>query len=87
MAPAAFATVNFPGTEQQIRKSKNSICHTPESPYYRRLKGYKVYNSMQDCLLSGGRKLKSEELESDAAATPLPPCDPRQAPTEAEEGA
>lgn len=72
---------NIP-TEEYVRKSKSGICHTTDSPYYRRLKGYMTYNSMQDCLVSGGRKLGDEEKEASSAATPLPPCDSRQKPAE-----
>lgn len=77
MTPLAQASSSL-GSEPYIRKSKSGICHTTSSPYYHRLKGYVTYNSMQDCLVSGGRELKETEKESANVATPLPPCDPRQ---------
>ncbi len=69
-------------TSDYIRKSKSGICHTTSSPYYHKLKGYFTYSSMQDCLVSGGRKLGKDEKENASAATPLPPCDARQEPSE-----
>jgi len=42
-----------------IKRSSSGICHPPESAYYDRTKNYKAYDSVQDCLASGGRLPKN----------------------------
>lgn len=39
-----------------VKKSYAGICHDENSLYYYRTKNYKVFNSMNDCINSGGRK-------------------------------
>lgn len=38
-----------------VKKSVNDICHSPGTTYYDRTKNFTSYNSIQDCLNSGGR--------------------------------
>lgn len=38
-----------------VKKSTNDICHEPGTTYYSRTKNYTAYNSIQECLNSGGR--------------------------------
>jgi len=40
----------------KVKKSITGICHEEDSTYYYRTKHYKIFNSMSDCLESGGRK-------------------------------
>jgi S1-C subfamily serine protease len=38
-----------------VKKSRSGICHDSSSRWYRRTKHYKAFDSIQDCLGSGGR--------------------------------
>ena len=38
-----------------VKKSRTSICHAPGTTYYARTQHYTGYDSLQDCLNSGGR--------------------------------
>jgi len=38
-----------------VKKSSTGICHAPGTTYYSRTKNYIAFNSVQDCLDSGGR--------------------------------
>jgi hypothetical protein len=38
-----------------VKKSSTGICHAPGTTYYARTKNYTAFNSVQDCLDSGGR--------------------------------
>lgn len=40
----------------KVKKSTTGICHEEDSTYYYRTKNYKIFNSIEDCLNSGGRK-------------------------------
>jgi len=40
----------------KVKKSNTGICHEDGSTYYYQTKNYKIYNSMDDCLNSGGRR-------------------------------
>jgi hypothetical protein len=54
LALATFAS----GADQSapaVKKSKNGICHDVQSPNYRRTKNFVAFNSMAECLESGGR--------------------------------
>jgi hypothetical protein len=44
--------------EPPVKKSKNGICHPKGGTYYDRTKNYMPYESMADCIKSGGRKPK-----------------------------
>lgn len=39
----------------QIKKSTNGICHAPGTTYYERTKNFTSFNSLDECLNSGGR--------------------------------
>jgi len=42
-------------TNPQVKKSTTGICHEIGSTYYSRTKNFTPYNSIDDCLNSGGR--------------------------------
>lgn len=43
-----------------VKKSKSNICHDVSSQYYQRTKNFIPYNSLDDCLKSGGRLPKGQ---------------------------
>lgn len=49
-APAAPAVV--------IKKSDSGICHDPSSPSYEKTKKFTPFNSMEECIKSGGKAPK-----------------------------
>ena len=38
-----------------VKKSKTNICHKKGSKYYDQTKHFKAYNTIKDCIDSGGR--------------------------------
>ena len=38
-----------------VKKSKTGICHKKESKYYEQTKHYEVFQSIDECINSGGR--------------------------------
>ena len=38
-----------------VKKSKTDICHKKGSKYYEQTKHFKAYNTIKDCIDSGGR--------------------------------
>ena len=38
-----------------VKKSSNDICHEKSSQYYKQTKKYESFNTIEDCLNSGGR--------------------------------
>ena len=38
-----------------VKKSKTDICHKKGSKYYDQTKHFKIYNTIKDCIDSGGR--------------------------------
>ncbi len=40
---------------EPVKLSRSGICHDTESPYYSRTKNFTAYDSLQQCLDSGGR--------------------------------
>lgn len=46
--------------DQIVKKSKSSICHAPDSPFYERTKNYTAYDTIGNCLSSGGRLPKGQ---------------------------
>lgn len=38
-----------------VKKSRNNICHAPESPNYQAVKNFTAYPNVDECLRSGGR--------------------------------
>lgn len=63
-APAAATTPAKPTTATkgapagQVKKSSSGICHEPGSEYYDRTKDFEPYNTLADCVKSGGRAPK-----------------------------
>src|SRR5215469_15924917 len=61
-----------------VKKSKNGICHDVQSPDYRRTKNFIAFDSMAECVESGGQHPKrsstAETHNSDSNA-PLPSLD------------
>ncbi len=53
---AAVASTLSPNSfADTVKKSRNAICHTPNSSYYDTVQNFKSFNSLQLCLDSGGR--------------------------------
>jgi endonuclease YncB( thermonuclease family) len=46
-------------TEGPIKKSQSNICHGPDTPSYRSLKHFTSYQTLEECIASGGRLPKS----------------------------
>ncbi len=44
--------------EPPVKKSNNNICHPKGGEYYSRTKNYRPYQTMEECMKSGGRKAK-----------------------------
>ncbi len=42
-------------TDLPVKKSTSSICHAPGTTYYAKTKNYTPYNTVDECLSSGGR--------------------------------
>ena len=38
-----------------VKKSKTNICHKKESKYYDQTKHFRAFNTIKDCIDSGGR--------------------------------
>jgi len=41
--------------QPEIKKSSIGICHEKGTNYYKNTKSFEAYNSLEDCLDSGGR--------------------------------
>ncbi|NWO07093.1 MAG: HNH endonuclease [Alteromonadaceae bacterium] len=70
-----FAVISIlastPLTAELIKKSKSGLCHPPESAWYDRTQSYTGFDSLQECLDSGGRlpsgiTLNSHDADSNA---------------------
>lgn len=48
-----------------VKKSKTNICHKKGSKYYDQTKHYRAYNSIKECINSGGRLRKKEIIQGD----------------------
>lgn len=46
-----------------VKKSSSGLCHGPTSPYYERTKKYEGFDSIEECLKSGGRVLDSQRSD------------------------
>lgn len=44
-----------PSSSGVVKKSTNDICHAPGTTYYEKTTNYTAYNSVDECLASGGR--------------------------------
>jgi len=47
---------DFLHIKPKVKKSNTSICHDEGSTYYYKTKAYEIFESMDECLNSGGRK-------------------------------
>ena len=46
---------NVQNNNPNVKKSTSNICHEKRSQYYKQTKKYESFNSIEDCLDSGGR--------------------------------
>ena len=46
---------NIQNNNPNVKKSSNNICHEKGSQYYKQTKKYEGFNTIEDCLNSGGR--------------------------------
>ena len=46
---------NIQNKNPNVKKSTSGICHKKRSQYYKQTKNYITYNTIMDCLDSGGR--------------------------------
>ena len=46
---------NIQNNSPNVKKSSINICHEEGSQYYKQTKKYKSFNTIEDCLNSGGR--------------------------------
>ncbi|GEM_PF-1417986 len=49
------APTSQPSSSGVVKKSTNDICHAPGTTYYDKTTNYTTYNSVDECLASGGR--------------------------------
>src|SRR4051812_33214516 len=45
-----------PDASAAAKKSRDNVCHDPQSPNYLTIRYFISYRSMKDCLASGGRR-------------------------------
>ena len=46
---------NIQNNNSNVKKSSSNICHEKGSQYYKQTKKYEGFNTIEDCLNSGGR--------------------------------
>jgi len=46
---------NVQNNNPKVKKSLSNICHQKGTQYYKQTKNFKPFNSIEDCLNSGGR--------------------------------
>ena len=46
---------NIQNNNPNVKKSSTNICHEKGSQYYKQTKKYESFNTIEDCLNSGGR--------------------------------
>ena len=46
---------NIQNNNPNVKKSSTDICHKKGSQYYKQTKKYESFNTIEDCLNSGGR--------------------------------
>lgn len=54
------------------KKSKSAICHAPGTEYYSRTKNFTPYDTLDQCLASGGRLPKGQSYTSQPKPKPKP---------------
>ena len=58
-APAAAPAPTAPAADPTVKKATASgICHDKTSPSFKQTKNFTPFNSMDECLKSGGKPLK-----------------------------
>ena len=57
----AAAPAKASADEPAVKKSKASICHDKSSPGYKQTKNFTAFNSMDECIKSGGRAPKGNK--------------------------
>ena len=50
--------------DPEVRKSQSGVCHAQDSVHYERTKKFTPYDSMEDCLASGGRETRGAKKAS-----------------------
>ena len=50
-----FFLVACDSADVPVKKSKTNICHQKGSKYYDQTKHFRAYNTVKDCIDSGGR--------------------------------
>ena len=50
-----FLLVGCDSASVPVKKSKTNICHKKGSKYYDQTKHFRAYNTIKDCIDSGGR--------------------------------
>jgi hypothetical protein len=58
LAVSLFLSLQVSAADPPVKKSKNDICHPKGGTYYKKTKNYTPYQSMEECIKSGGRKPK-----------------------------
>jgi hypothetical protein len=44
-------------SSEPIKKSYRDICYEPDHPIYNKIKDFKAYKTVEDCMRSGGKKV------------------------------
>jgi hypothetical protein len=52
------ASIAIASEEPPVKKSKSGICHARGTSFYAQTKNYTAFNSLEECLKSGGRAPK-----------------------------
>ena len=50
-----FLLTSCDSTSVPVKKSKTNICHKKGSKYYNQTKHFRAFNTIKDCIDSGGR--------------------------------
>ena len=58
LACVVAVTTGYAGEDQPVKKSRSGICHCPGGAYYDRTTSFTPFNSIDECLSSGGRHPK-----------------------------
>ncbi|MBJ7475685.1 MAG: hypothetical protein JHD24_11315 [Polynucleobacter sp.] len=52
---ALFVSVSVQAADPPVKKSISGICHDTKSSYYTQTKNFTPFNTIDECLKSGGR--------------------------------
>ena len=53
--PVMASTTTLKSINPPVKKSINGLCHKKGTRYYNATKNFKAYNTVKDCLRSGGK--------------------------------